>query len=177
MPRSVFAAAALLTAAARPAAALPAGAPKYIFQVIVDDLGWGDVGFHRTDGSKEVHTPTMDALAADGVELTRHMVHKMCTPSRSSFLSGRLPMHVQQTLANPEAHNAGIPFNMTVIGAKMKEAGYRTAIVGKWDAGMATFNHTPLGRGFGACERGGVGWGGVARVEGSGMDLRWGAPC
>lgn len=73
---------------------------------------WGDVGFHRDDASKEVQTPNMDALVSEGVQLTRHYVHHMCTPSRSSFLSGRLPMHVQQTLANPEQHNAGVPFNM-----------------------------------------------------------------
>ena len=42
----------------------------------------------------------------------------------------------------------GIPRNMTGIGWKLKEAGYSTHFLGKWDAGMATPEHTPLGRGF-----------------------------
>lgn len=139
--RSLILAAALAAAAAQP----PASAPKVILFVLVDDLGWGDVGFH---GSQEIPTPTMDSLVAEGVELTRHHVYKMCTPSRSSFFSGRLPVHVQQELQNPEVQNAGMPRNMTAVGAKMKQAGYHTAVVGKWDIGMATPDHTPAGRGF-----------------------------
>jgi len=48
----------------------------------------------------------------------------------------------------PENPDMGVPRNMTGIGAKMKKAGYNTAFVGKWDVGMATPDHTPLGRGF-----------------------------
>jgi arylsulfatase B len=120
-----------LALAASAAHALPATAPKYIFTVIVDDLGWGDVGFHRSVPIQDVQTPNLDALAAEGIELTRHMVHSMCTPSRSSFMSGRLPVHVQQTLANPEEFYAGMPANMTALAGKLKEAGYRTSVTGK----------------------------------------------
>jgi arylsulfatase I/J len=90
----------------------------------------------------------MDALAAEGVVLNRHYVHMMCTPSRSSFMTGRLPVHVQLTLDNPEASTAGVPYNMTGLGLRMLEAGYRTSFVGKWDCGWATARHSPLGRGF-----------------------------
>lgn len=128
--------------------ALPPAAPKYILTILVDDLGWGDVGFHRSVPSAEVVTPNIDALATSGVILERHYVSTTCTPSRSSFLSGRLPVHVQTTLDNPEAPNSGIPSNYTVIAGKLKEAGYYTAITGKYDAGMVTYQHTPLGRGF-----------------------------
>ena len=57
-------------------------------------------------------------------------------------------MHVQQTLDNPEAPNSGIPRRMTAIGTKLQSAGWTTAVIGKWDAGMATHDHTPEGRGF-----------------------------
>ena len=97
----------------------------------------------------EIKTPFLDNLIkTEGLEFTRHYVHFTCTPTRSSFQSGRLPMHVQQTLDNPDQQNAGIPRNMTCIGNKMQEAGYTTHIVGKWDCGMATFDHTPQGRGY-----------------------------
>ena len=67
--------------------------PNILF-VIVDDLGYGDVGFHREVKTSEVVTPKMDKLVEEGIHLKRHMVHPECTPSRSSFYSGRLPAHV-----------------------------------------------------------------------------------
>jgi arylsulfatase B len=140
--------AALFAAAVCTATALPQSAPKVVFMTIVDDLGWGDVGFHAGPNT-EVRTPVMDALALSGTILGRAYVHHMCTPSRTSFMTGRLPVHVQVTLDNPEVSNAGVPYNMTSVGLKMKAAGYSTAWVGKWDAGMATKSrHTPLARGF-----------------------------
>jgi len=56
-----------------------------IFFVVVDDWGWGDVGYHRQESNPEVLTPTIDNLVQEGVELNRHYVHMTCTPSRSSF--------------------------------------------------------------------------------------------
>lgn len=128
--RSFVSAAAILSA--QVAMCIPNGAPQVILAVVVDDLGWNDVGFH---GSTEIPTPTMDALVSEGIELTRHYVYKMCTPSRSSFFSGRLPVHVQMRLDDPEVPDCGVPRNMTVIGHKMRAAGYHTAVVGKWDIG------------------------------------------
>ena len=52
------------------------------------------------------------------------------------------------TLNNPDQPNSGIPRNMTCIASKMQSGGYQTHIVGKWDVGMATFDHTPTGRGY-----------------------------
>ena len=109
-----------------------AARPSVIFHTIVDDLGWGDVSFHATSSSQVV-TPRMHALATEeGSVLGRFYVHQMCTPSRSSFMSGRLPMHVQNGLPNPEDSICGVPFNMTGLGVLMKSAGYDTAWVGKW---------------------------------------------
>ena len=166
----------LLTALA---AAAP---PAVIFHVIVDDLGWADTGYHapQTGADAGVQTPRMDALAAEGVLLDRVYVYHMCTPSRSSFLSGRLPVHVEVALPNPENPNQGVPRKMTAIARKLKEQGMQTHVVGKWcvhsaraplhaqagathapplssppfvsapgrDLGMATYDHTPKGRGF-----------------------------
>ena len=126
-----------------------AAVPHVLF-VLVDDLGHGNVGFHRTEPNPppEVSTPNIDKLAHSGIVLHRHYVYRMCTPSRASLISGRFPVHVTQSLRNPESPNAGIPRNMTGIGHVLKAAGYKTHQVGKWDAGMATPSHTPFGRGF-----------------------------
>ena len=117
--------------------------PPHIFFVVVDDFGWAEVGYHRAEPTPEVVTPTIDSLVQEGVELNRHYVHMMCTPSRSSFQSGRLPAHVLTVLSSPCDENGAIPRNMTGIAAVLKKAGYATHQVGKWDAGMATPSHTP----------------------------------
>ena len=105
--------------------------PNILF-VIVDDFGWGDIGYHRETPTSEVLTPTMDRLATiEGVILNRHYVHMTCTPSRSAFQTGRLPVHVITELADPCDINGAIPRNMTGIATKLKAAGYETHEVGK----------------------------------------------
>ena len=121
--------------------------------ILVDDLGWGDVGFLRSkdDDNKprEIQTPMMDSLAQNsGIILNRHYVHSSCTGTRSALQSGRLPVHVQTTLKNPEDPSSGMPYKMTGLAEHMKQAAYRTHYVGKWDVGMATPKHTPYGRGY-----------------------------
>ena len=130
--------------------------PPHLFMFIVDDLGWANVGWNRETPTPEVRTPTMDGLVAEGIELQRHYVFSCCSPSRASVLSGRLPPHVETWLTDPSISNpadtesgwAGIPRSMTGIAKMLKQANYSTAAVGKWDAGMATPQHTPKGRGF-----------------------------
>ncbi|KAK7231142.1 sulfuric ester hydrolase [Aureococcus anophagefferens] len=116
--------------------------PHLIF-LLADDEGWNN-GFYNED----VLTPHTDALVAAGVKLTNHYVYKFCSPTRSSFLSGRLPIHVNQENSATEQAGAGVPLGMSTIGETMRAAGYRTAHVGKWHCGMATPAHTPYGRGF-----------------------------
>lgn len=129
----------------------------HILLILADDLGHGNVGWTRKEGGQptpEVQTPTLDKLVAEGVELSRFYAYHMCSPSRSSLISGRLPMHVNMVNEQPTVYNAdsqtgaGIPRNMSGIAAKLKSAGYKTHMAGKWDAGMATPTHTPHGRGF-----------------------------
>ena len=129
--------------------------PHIVF-LMVDDWGWANVGYHRNDNSKEIVTPNIDKLVKEGLQLDQHYVYKVCSPTRSSFLSGRVPIHVHLGGTNKTVYNPkdpvsgfdGIPRSMTGIGTKMKEGGYATHMVGKWDAEMATPDHTPQGRGF-----------------------------
>jgi len=136
----------------------------HILFLLADDMGWGNIGYHRrgakTDDEKqgqlEVQTPSIDALVDEGIILDRHYSYRICGPSRSALLSGRLGPHVLAmntavTASNPKdpvSGFAGIPRNMTGMGAKVKAGGYKTYYTGKWDAGMATPQHTPRGRGF-----------------------------
>ena len=133
-----------------------AAVKPHILMVLADDLGWGNLGWHRPIPSKEVMTPNLDQLVAEGIELNRAYVYHMCSPTRSALQTGRYPMHVNVVNANPSIYNAsestgtgaGIPRNMTGMAAKLRQGGYATHFVGKWDAGMATPTHTPAGRGY-----------------------------
>jgi len=126
--------------------------PPHVFFILVDDLGYGDVGFNLPDESAEFHaevrTPNMDWLVKNGIHLRRHYVHSSCQQTRVSAQSGRLPVHVQLLNDQPSVPHAGMPRNMTGMAERLLEAGYKTHYVGKWDAGMATHKHTPKGRGY-----------------------------
>ena len=73
---------------------------------------------------------------------------KFCSPTRSSLMSGRLPMHVNQENSATEQPLAGIPADMTTFPEVLKAHGYVTAQVGKWHCGMASPRVIPHGRGF-----------------------------
>jgi hypothetical protein len=123
--------------------------PPHILFILVDDLGWGDVGFHSPGTPEVLQTPTMDRLVQkEGMELNRHYVHSSCTGTRTSLQSGRFPVHVQTSLKNPEDPSSGMPRNLTGVAEHMKKANYATHYVGKWDVGMASPKHTPKGRGY-----------------------------
>ena len=132
--------------------------PHIVF-LLVDDYGWAGAGWHNdveSGGQREVQTPYMNELVATGIELNHHYTFKFCSPTRSSLQSGRNPIHVNVQNVGPDHHNpedpvagfSAIARNMTGMAVHLKAAGYATAAVGKWDAGMATDDHTPHGRGY-----------------------------
>jgi len=122
------------------------GAPPHIVFLLVDDLGFAGVGFNSPLG--EPKTPNIDALAAEGAVLGRHYAYQFCSPTRSSFLSGRLPIHVNQQNHPPCELGGGVPPNMTTIATLLRRAGYSTHHAGKWHGGMSKHEQLPINRGF-----------------------------
>jgi hypothetical protein len=121
----------------------PASKPHIVF-LFCDNVGWSNLGYHREEPTKEVQTPVIDALVRTGVELDRMYTYKFCSPSRSSFLSGRLPVHVNIYNDDPARPGAGVPIGMTMISEKLAaEAGYLAHFIGKW-VSIPPFR--PLGR-------------------------------
>jgi arylsulfatase B len=110
--------------------------------VIIDDYGHNNIGYHAKTqpNAAEIQTPTLDALAAEGVILDRHYAFKFCSPSRSALHTGRNPIHVNVlnsdlaavNLADPVSGFAGIPRNMSTFPQKLRDAGYSTVMAGKW---------------------------------------------
>jgi len=146
---------------------VPTAADKkpHIWMLLFDDYGWANAGWHRNytapggnfvPATDEVQTPNLNTLVHEGIELNRQYVYKYCSPTRSALQSGRNPYHVNNINPDPTLYNpndpvsgfSAIPRNMTGMATKMAAAGYKTHAFGKWDAGMATKDHTPLGRGY-----------------------------
>ncbi|SIR12076.1 arylsulfatase [Bosea sp. TND4EK4] len=145
--RSACVALALLVPAAAMAqsAQKPTAQKPNILYIVADDLGWADVGFHGS----EISTPTIDQLANEGAALDQFYVQPMCTPTRAALLTGRYPMRygLQSFVILPE-QTYGIPLDEKLLPQLLKEAGYDTAIIGKWHLGHADRKLWPSQRGF-----------------------------
>jgi arylsulfatase A-like enzyme len=116
-----------------------------ILYIMADDQGWKDVGFHGSD----IKTPQLDKLAETGAQFEQFYAQPMCTPSRASLMTGRYPhRYGLQTLVIPSAGTYGLATDEWLLPQALKEAGYKTAIVGKWHLGHADRTYWPRQRGF-----------------------------
>jgi arylsulfatase A-like enzyme len=136
-----------------PAAA--AERPNFIV-ILVDDLGWADVGCYA---SSLQQTPHIDQLAKDGIRFTNgYSAAPICSPTRAALLTGQDPARLHltdwlpgrkdmpsQKLARPIIHQQ-LPFEATTLAEALKSAGYTTAAIGKWHLGGAGFS--PEQQGF-----------------------------
>jgi arylsulfatase A-like enzyme len=139
----------LLTALALATSVMPAQAADKkpnIVHIVADDLGWKDVGFN---GCTDIQTPHLDALAAGGAKLTQFYVQPMCTPTRAALMTGRYPFRYGlQTAVIPSVSTYGLDTTEWLMPQCLREAGYKTAIIGKWHLGHADKKYWPKQRGF-----------------------------
>jgi len=116
-----------------------------IVYVLADDQGWKDVGFHGSD----IRTPNIDRLAANGAVFEQFYAQPFCTQSRAALMTGRYPYRYGlQTVVIPSAGTYGLATDEWLLPQALKEAGYETAIVGKWHLGHANPKYWPRQRGF-----------------------------
>src|SRR6187399_1184785 len=121
--------------------AQPAQGKPNIVQIVADDLGWKDVGFN---GCADIKTPNLDKLAAEGAKLAQFYVQPMCTPTRAALMTGRYPFRYGlQTAVIPSVSAYGLDTSEWLMPQCLKEAGYKTAIIGKWHLGHADKKYWP----------------------------------
>jgi arylsulfatase A-like enzyme len=113
--------------------------------IVADDLGWGDIG---VNGSQLIRTPNIDALAAGGVNFTAgYVTAAVCAPSRAALLTGRHQQSFGYEFNPRGRRELGIPVEIDTVADRMRQAGYSTALIGKWHLGRVPEHH-PLNRGF-----------------------------
>lgn len=132
------------TEATNPAAAADAKKPNVIV-ILADDLGWGELG---AQGNKEIPTPNIDSIPANGVKFTQGYVSgPYCSPTRAGLVTGRYQTRIGHEWNPPATPDAGLPVDQKTIADRLKAAGYATGVVGKWHLGAAP-KFRPSKRGF-----------------------------
>ncbi len=128
-------------------AADPLAKPNIIF-ILSDDLAQGDVGCY---GQKLIKTPTLDAMAKEGMRFTQaYCGTSVCAPSRTSLMIGKHTGH-SPIRANREIQPEGqkpLPPGTDTVAKLLRDNGYATACVGKWGMGMFDTAGSPLKVGF-----------------------------
>ncbi len=143
---SVFSIFSFVAAASFITSAQAADRKPNIVHIVSDDMGWKDVGFN---GATDIKTPNLDALAAGGAKFTQFYVQTMCTPTRAALMTGRYPFRYGlQTIVIPGPANYGLDTSEFLLPQCLKDAGYQTAIIGKWHLGHADTKYWPKQRGF-----------------------------
>lgn len=124
-----------------------AAAPPNIVVILVDDMGFSDLGCYGS----EIPTPNLDALAKNGLRFTQFYNTGRCCPTRASLLTGLYP---HQAGVGHMMENKGLPGyegrlngRCATIAESLKPAGYFTAMTGKWHVGQEQ-GVTPGNRGF-----------------------------
>jgi arylsulfatase A-like enzyme len=118
--------------------------PNIVF-LLIDDLGYADCGFN---GGQQIKTPNIDRLAKSGAIIDSHYVQPVCSPTRSTLLTGRYPTRTGvYTIVSPGAP-WGLPLAERTLADALRSAGYRTALTGKWHLGEFEKAYQPNARGF-----------------------------
>jgi arylsulfatase A-like enzyme len=128
--------------------------PSIVF-ILADDMGWGDLSCY---GRPDYKTPNLDRLASQGIRFTNaYSAAPVCTPTRVAFLTGRYParlrvgieepIHERKQLTQDQLKTYGVPPEHPTVASLIKDAGYSTALIGKWHVGYLPY-FGPLKCGF-----------------------------
>ena len=108
-----------------------ANQPNIVY-ILVDNWGWGDL----TVQGGTLPTPNIDQLASEGIRLTNFNVQNQCTPTRSALHTGRLPIRSGTYKVPAPGEPDGLAAWEYTLPELLSDAGYSTALFGKWHLGM-----------------------------------------
>ena len=109
-------------------------APNIIY-ILLDDVGFGEIGMDNLSVTRGYKTPHMSALANEGMALNRMYTEPSCTPTRVAMMTGRYPIRTGVTEAKATIAGDGLPAGEVTIAEVLRDSGYYTSHVGKWHLG------------------------------------------
>ena len=111
------------------------GKPPNIVYILLDDLGFGEIGSRELSVVRGYDTPNIAAIAKDGLSLQRMYTEPTCTPTRVAMMTGRYPTRTGTVEAKATLAGDGLHADEVTIAEILRDAGYYTSHVGKWHLG------------------------------------------
>lgn len=109
--------------------------PPNIVYILLDDVGFGEIGKPDLDVIRGYSTPRISKLAKEGMSLQRMYTEPSCTPTRVAMITGRLPTRTGIVEAKAVVCGEGLPAEEVTIAEVLRGAGYNTSHIGKWHMG------------------------------------------
>ena len=111
------------------------GKPPNIFYILVDDIGFGDLGIPELNAIRGYQTPSINEFADEGMRLARMYTEPTCTPTRVAFMTGRQPQRNGMADTAVDIAGFGLADKEITLAEVLSEVGYNTVHIGKWHMG------------------------------------------
>jgi arylsulfatase len=111
------------------------GRPPNIFYILIDDIGFGDLGSETLNAIRGYETPGINQIAREGMRLARMYTEPSCTPTRVAFMTGRQPYRNGMGNTAVDISGFGLADHEVTLAEILSEAGYNTVHIGKWHMG------------------------------------------
>jgi arylsulfatase len=111
------------------------GKPPNILYILIDDIGFGDLGMPELNSIRGYKTPSLNKIAEEGMRFTRMYTEPSCTPTRAAFMTGRQPYRNGMGNTSVDISGFGLADKEVTLAEILSEVGYNTVHIGKWHMG------------------------------------------
>lgn len=111
------------------------GKPPNILYILIDDIGFGDLGIPELNAIRGYETPSINKISDEGMRFARMYTEPSCTPTRVAFMTGRQPYRYGMGDTAVDISGFGLPGKEVTLAEILSESGYNTVHIGKWHMG------------------------------------------